>query len=121
MGTRTRYKDEISMLTEKINTLENEKKHRDDVYVSDFDTIRDNLKVLEDENNKLKNEIKSLDSRKLTLIKDTETRYIKKIEQMEIETEEIREKCQRDIAECQLKSETDLRQMKVTYDDSRQR
>jgi len=52
LGTRTRYKDEISMLTEKINGLETEKKQRDDVYCTDFDSIRDNLKVLEDENSK---------------------------------------------------------------------
>jgi len=55
------------------------------------------------------------------LIKDSETRFVKKIEQMESEMEDIKEKAQRDIAEVQMKSETDLRQMKVTYDDSRQR
>lgn len=83
--------------------------------------MNDNIKFLEDDNSRLKNELSALEQRKDKLVKETDGRNMKRISNLEAEMEDLREKCAKDVVDAQLKSESDLKHMKLSYDESRQK
>lgn len=108
-------------MQEKNNELELKIKVLENDYNKDVGSLKEALDQTETARQKLSSDLKSMDSQKLKIIKETEERLGVRIKEMEDAIEENKKIHSQEIKDMQLKSENSLRQLREFYESEKSR
>lgn len=118
---RKRLTTQAEQLTEKVNELELKIKLNETDSIKEIESHKETIKLLEDQNIKLTQQIKNVDQAKLQLIEETENNYKEIMKNIELQTEEKCKKLQDDLHEAQKKSEESLAQLRKFYEEEKEK
>ena len=120
-NTRKRLTDQVEQLSEKVNDLETKLALLQTDHEKENESQKEQQKTLELENQKLAQQIKTLDQKKLQLLEETENNYKEAMHNLEVQADEKSKKLQEEMRDAQKRSEESLAQLRNFYEMEKER
>ncbi|CAD8065990.1 unnamed protein product [Paramecium primaurelia] len=120
-SVKKRLQQQVDQLNERNSELELKVKFETGDLIKEIENLKEQLQTTEEQRNKLLEQNKTLDGQKLSILKEQELRYQKKIKSLEQAMDEADTKTAREVNQAQAKAEESLTQLKNFYEIERER